>query len=159
MKSNLWKIYLAFVVAVCYFVFGSPGLSKLVLYNGIALSAVIAVFYGIRRNQPANKKAWYFIGAALTSFLTADIVYYVLELTSPIGEAPFPSFADGFYLGMYPLMIVGLLMLVRAVSPGRDVASMLDAGLVAVAKARSGFGRRPARCRRDVQQQRRLPQA
>ena len=124
MKSNLWKIYLAGVVAVAasYFVYGSPGVSKLVLYNGIALSAVVAVLYGIRRNQPANKTAWFFIAAAMASFLTADIVYYVLELTSPIGEAPFPSIADGFYLSMYPLMIVGLLKLLRSVSPGRDVA-------------------------------------
>ncbi len=134
-KANLWKIYLAGVVAVAvsYFVYGSPGVSKLVLYNGIALSAVVAVLYGIYRNQPANKTAWYFIAGAMASFLAADIVYYVLELTSPIGEAPFPSLADGFYLSMYPLMIVGLVKLLRSVSPGRDIASILDAGLVGVA--------------------------
>ncbi|MFK7920123.1 MAG: GNAT family N-acetyltransferase [Ilumatobacter sp.] len=135
MKANLWKGYLAAVVivAACYFIFGSPGLSKLVLYNGIALSSVVAVLTGIRRNNPVNRKAWYFVAAALGSFLTADIAYYMLELTSPIGEAPFPSIADGFYLGMYPLMIVGLMMLLRSIAPGRDIASAVDAGLVAVA--------------------------
>ncbi len=134
-KSYIWKTYLAAVVVVAayYFVYGSPGISKLVLYNGIALSAVLAVFAGIWRNKPKNRKAWFFVGAALSSFCAADVVYYLLELTSPIGEAPFPSIADGFYLGMYPIMIVGLLMLLRSVSPGRDVAGMLDAGLVAVA--------------------------
>ncbi len=135
MKANLWKIYLAGVVlvAACYFVYGSPGVSKLVLYNGIGLSAVVAVLYGIRRNKPTNRRAWFFIAGALGSFLTADVAYYVLELTSPIGEAPFPSIADGFYLGMYPLMIVGLMMLLRSIAPGRDIASVVDAGLVAVA--------------------------
>lgn len=134
-KANLWKIYLASVVVVAayYFVYGSPGVSKLVLYNGIAVSAVSAVLFGIRRNKPTNRRAWFFVALALGSFCTADIVYYLLELTSPIGEAPFPSIADGFYLGMYPLMIIGLSMMLRAVSPGRDVASILDAGLVAVA--------------------------
>ncbi len=59
MKANLWKIYLAGVVlvAACYFVYGSPGVSKLVLYNGIGLSAVVAVLYGIRRNKPTNRRA------------------------------------------------------------------------------------------------------
>jgi diguanylate cyclase len=134
-KSNLWKIYLAGVIAVgtYYFLFGSPGVSRLFAYNGIGLSAVVAVLVGVRRNRPANKRAWLFIAGALGSFLTADIVYYVLELKSPIGEAPFPSIADGFYLGMYPIMIVGLSMLLRSVSPGRDIAGIVDAALVAVA--------------------------
>jgi diguanylate cyclase len=134
-KAHVWKIYLAgvLVVAAYYFTFGSPGVSRLFAYNGIGLSAVIAVLAGIRRNKPANKRAWMFIAAALGSFLTADVVYYVLELKSSMGEAPFPSIADGFYLGMYPIMSVGFLMLLRSISPGRDVAGMVDAGLVAVA--------------------------
>ena len=65
------------------------------------------------------------------SFLTADVVYYVLEITTE--SVPFPSIADAFYLGMYPLMIVGLLGILRTVSPGRDMAGLVDAGLVAVA--------------------------
>lgn len=133
MKSNLWKGYLVLVVFVAayYFVYGSPGLSKLVLYNGIGASAVIAVLYGIHQNQPANKKAWYFIAGALATFLTADVTYYVLELTSD--EVPYPSIADGFYLSMYPIMIVGLMLLLRSIAPGRDFAGIVDATLIAVA--------------------------
>jgi diguanylate cyclase len=132
-KSNLWKLYLAgvVVVAAVYFIWGSPGLSKIVLYNGIGFSAVVAVLYGVRRHQPANKRAWYFVAAGLSSFLTADIVYYLLELSTD--TAPFPSIADAFYLGMYPIMIVGLIMLLRSVSPGRDVAGLIDAALITVA--------------------------
>ena len=133
MKTNLWKIYLTLVVLVAayYFVWGSPGLSKLVLYNGIGLSSVVAVLYGIRRHQPENKRAWYVIAAAMATFLTADVIYYILELTSD--EVPYPSIADGFYLGMYPIMIIGLFLLLRGISPGRDFASIIDASLVAVA--------------------------
>lgn len=133
MKANLWKVYLSLVVFVAayYFVYGSPGLSKLVLYNGIGASAVVAVLYGIRRHQPANKKAWYFIAGALGTFLTADVTYYVLELTSD--QVPYPSIADGFYLGMYPIMIIGLMLLLRSIAPGRDFAGIVDASLVAVA--------------------------
>ena len=111
----------------------TTSLSKLVLYNGIGLSAVVAVLYGIRQNQPANRRAWFLIAGAMGSFLTADVVYYVLELTSPIARPRSRRSPTSSTSAMYPLMIVGLLMLLRSVSPGRDVAGILDAGLVAVA--------------------------
>ena len=133
MKTTAWKLYVAFcaLVATTYFVVETTSLSKLVLYNGIGASAVIAVLVGIRRNQPENRRTWNFVAAGMGSFLTADVVYYVLEIVRD--EVPFPSPADFFYLGMYPLMIIGLVGLLRSVSPGRDVAGLLDAGLVAVA--------------------------
>ncbi|MEL6893317.1 MAG: EAL domain-containing protein, partial [Actinomycetota bacterium] len=132
--KNVWKLYLALVAAVAaaYLTIDATSLSKLVLYNGIGLSAVIAVLFGIGKHQPENKRAWYVVALAMGTFLTADVVYYLLELRSG-GVAPYPSLADGFYLSMYPIMIIGLVMMLRKVSPGRDMAGMIDAGLVAVA--------------------------
>ncbi len=133
MNPRTWKLYLfgALLVAMVYFLVETTSLSKLVLYNGIGLSAVIATLIGIRRNSPENRRAWYFIAGGMASFLTADIIYYILELATD--AVPYPSVADGFYLGMYPLMIIGMIGLLRNVSPGRDVAGLVDAGLVAVA--------------------------
>lgn len=133
LRRNGWKLYLILVLtmAVVYFAGEPTSLSKLLLYNGIGLSAVVAVLYGIRRNRPVNRRAWYLIAASMGSFLTADIVYYGLELVTD--SVPFPSVADVFYLGMYPLMIAGLFGLVRTVSQQRDIASLIDAALVAVA--------------------------
>ncbi len=133
MPTRLHQVYLALVslVATTYFVIPTTTLSKLLLYNGIGLSAVIALSIGIRRNKSTNRRAWLLIGAGQASFLTADIVYYVLEATSD--SAPFPSPADAFYLGMYPLVIMGLVSLYRQSTPHRDWAGLVDAGLVAVA--------------------------
>ena len=99
MNPRTWKLYLlgALMVAMVYFLVETTSLSKLVLYNGIGLSAVIATLIGIRRNCPENRRAWYFIAGGMASFLTADIIYYVLELTTD--AVPYPSVADGFYLG------------------------------------------------------------
>ena len=134
MRARLTYTYVAAATAVAsvYFLRENTSLSKLVLYNGIGLSAVLAVLYGIRRNQPVNRRAWVIVAGSLTCFLTADIVYYVLEIVHE-GEAPFPSPADIFYLGMYPIMVFGLRSLLRSVSPGRDTAGLIDAALVAVA--------------------------
>jgi diguanylate cyclase (GGDEF)-like protein len=122
---------MAAAVAAGYFLVPKSNLSHLMLYNGIGLSSVIAVLVGIRRNQPADRRPWLLIAAGQSSFLTADICYYILESIND--GAPFPSAADVFYLAMYPLVIMGLLRLVAQTSPGRDWSSLIDASIVAVA--------------------------
>jgi hypothetical protein len=121
----------AAVPAVAYFLTPTTTLSHLVLYNGIGLSSVVALLVGIRWHRPADRRPWLLIAGGQASFLTADILYYILESVSH--EVPFPSAADVFYLGMYPLVILGLLRLVAQTSPGRDLSSLVDAAIVAVA--------------------------
>ena len=133
MRVGVWAGYglAASAVGVGYFLVPTSNLSHLVLYNGIGLSAVIAILVGVRRNRPADRRPWLLIAAGQASFLTADICYYILESINH--QAPFPSAADVFYLGMYPLVILGLLRLVAQTSPGRDWSSLIDAAIVTVA--------------------------
>ena len=44
-------------------------------------------------------------------------------------DMPFPSVGDAWYLAMYPLMMAGLLLLVRRRSSGEDRGGLVD-GLV-----------------------------
>jgi diguanylate cyclase (GGDEF)-like protein len=46
-------------------------------------------------------------------------------------RAPFPSVADGFYLAGYPVLAVGLLILIRGRISGRDRAGLIDAAIIA----------------------------
>ena len=133
MRAKLWMICLLGMLAAgaMSFLLETTSLSRLALYNGIGLSAVVAVLYGIRRNDPDNRRSWCFIAAGMALFLTADVIRYVLDVI--IDTAPFPSLADAFHLAMYPLMIMGVLGILRTVSTGRDMAGLVDAGLVAVA--------------------------
>lgn len=130
----LWKAWLGVAAALtaAYFLLPNTPESKLVLYNGTGLMAVLCILVGLRRNQPRQRGPWRWFAAGLASFLTADICYYVLELTSTDGP-PFPSIADVFYLGMYPLVIVGLTSMLRASSPERDHTTFVDAAVVGVA--------------------------
>ena len=133
MRRNTWALYLActLVAAAVYFVIPTTTLSKLVLYNGIGLSAVVAILFGAHRNRPANARAWRLIAVGTGSFLSGDLCYYILEALSE--ETPFPSPADALYLGMYPLVIAALIGLLRQASPNRDWAAVIDAAMVAVA--------------------------
>ena len=116
--------------AAAYFILPTTPLSKLLLYNGIGLCAVIATLLGIRHKRAENRRAWMLILTGLMSFLAGDIVYYILDATSD--STPFPSPADALYLAMYPLVILGLLRLIRQIAPGRDWPSLLDAAIAAV---------------------------
>jgi diguanylate cyclase (GGDEF)-like protein len=46
-------------------------------------------------------------------------------------RAPSPSVADGFYLAGYPVLAVGLLILIRGRISGRDRAGLIDAAIIA----------------------------
>ena len=118
-----------------YFAVPNSAESKLVLYNGLGLMSVCMLLYGARVNKATPRGPWLWFAAGLSSFLTADVIYYILELLSPSGP-PFPSVADFFYLMMYPLMIVGLTKMVRAVRPAddnSDAATSIDAAVVGIA--------------------------
>ena len=132
---KLWKIWLgvAALITTLYFVLPNTPESKLVLYNGLGLLAVIGIAVGIRKNNPNPRIPWFWFGAGLSSFLLADVIYYVIEITSGDAGPPFPNVADFFYLMMYPMMIVGLTKMLRAVAPGRDRTSFIDAAVVATA--------------------------
>jgi diguanylate cyclase len=131
MKSTrVGYVLLTAAAAVAYFILPTTPLSKLLLYNGIGLVAVVAILVGIRHKTGNDRRAWILIVAGLISFLAGDVCYYILDAVSE--TTPFPSPADVLYLGMYPLVILGLLRLIRQISPGRDWASLLDASIAAV---------------------------
>ena len=129
-RITIGYVLLTVAAAVAYFVLPTTSLTKLLLYNGIGLVAVAATLIGIRHRRAENRTAWIFIAAGLISFLGGDVCYYILDALSD--TTPFPSPADALYLGMYPLVIYGLLRLIRRVSPGRDWPSLLDAAIAAV---------------------------
>ncbi|MEM9610977.1 MAG: extracellular solute-binding protein, partial [Actinomycetota bacterium] len=132
--KTLWKgwIAVAVLIAILYFVLDNTPNTKLVLYNGVGLGSVLLLLTGIKVNDIKPRAPWLWFVAGLTSFLVADVIYYVLEQRYN-GAPPFPNAADAFYLGMYPCMIIGLTLLVRGVAPGRDKASFIDAAVVGTA--------------------------
>ena len=132
--NKLWSLWLsvAGLMTLAYYVVPNSAESKLVLYNGVGFLAVGLILVGIKVNKVERRAPWLLIATGLGSFLIADVIYYVLELLNPDGP-PFPSIADAFYLMMYPLVIVGLTVMLRDVSPGRDSASFIDAAVVGTA--------------------------
>ena len=145
-RPRAWLWFLAFetVVAVVYSPFGIPsgkprmvGFIPWMEWKGqvpawavLGLSAVGAIVYGARRYRPKMPVAWWFIGAGVTLFITGDTIYKTWHQIMGQQNIPFPSFIDAIYISMYPVLAVGLLLLVRARVPGGDKAGLLDALII-----------------------------
>src|SRR5579859_4257207 len=120
--------YLAANVPLVAAVFALPRF-HIVLWGLLGLNASAAVVVGVVKNRPQRRLPWLFVAGALATFVTGDVVYDLL--TNVLHQQnPFPSVADGFYLATYPLLVFGLVGMVRARSRVRDMGALLDALIV-----------------------------
>ncbi|MGH2942409.1 MAG: sensor histidine kinase [Solirubrobacteraceae bacterium] len=125
-----WMLYAAAVGAVAAGYLAGP-LDAAPVFNLIGASAVVAIAVGAHRHSPGQRLPWYLFALGQALFVTADVLAY--NYPHLFGEElPSPSIADPIYLGVYPSLIAGLLLLVRRRNPGRDVASLIDSLIVAV---------------------------
>jgi diguanylate cyclase (GGDEF)-like protein len=130
-----WAVYLAtgLVAVVAYYVVSAldaPALARVMLYTAISASSAIAVLYGCHRYRPKPLLPWLLLGFGQVIYAAADTSFYVSHYV--VGDMSYPALADLFYLSHYPLVVAGLVLLIRLRSPGRDLPGLLDAALVAV---------------------------
>jgi len=106
---------------------------RVTLYCLVSVSSAAALLIGCWRGLPRGKPRvpWLFLGFSQVIYAVADIFFYVSH--NVLGQTTFPAVADAFYLLHYPLVVVGLILLIRRRTPGHDLASVLDAATLAVA--------------------------
>ena len=102
-------------------------------YDALGLSAVAAVAIGARANRTRARAIWHLLAAGQLLFVVGDFLF---DLTERVWHtSPFPSTADGLYLAGYLPLGIGLVLLIRARTPGKDHATLIDATIIA-----TGFG-------------------
>ncbi len=100
------------------------------VYDGFAACCVVALFVASRRQERSKRAAWFFLSAGVGTFVLGDVVYSAWNLVFHTPPHP-PNLGAAFYLATYPLLIAGLAALIRARTPGRDSASLIDATIIA----------------------------
>ncbi|WP_246257866.1 diguanylate cyclase [Amycolatopsis anabasis] len=135
MGRSAWTGYLATgaIAVAAYYVtvaLDAPPLLRVILYCLVSASAAVAVWLGCLRNRPAAPLPWVLIGLSQVVYAVADGNFYVSHLV--LHRTNFPALADVLYLGHYPLLVAGLVALIRLRTPGRDLPGLLDAALLAV---------------------------
>ena len=97
----------------------------------LAAASALCLWAGIASPKGRERRAWIVIGAGVAAWTFGEIYYTAVLWTAE--EIPIPSPADGGYLFFPPLVLVGVLMLVR--SRTRDVPGTLWADGVTAALA------------------------
>jgi signal transduction histidine kinase len=103
---------------------------RLLLYQGVSASAVVALVIGVRRHRPGNLSPWYLLIAGQVLYLLADLTFYTLH--DLLHSEAFPSPADLLYVGHYPFVVIAVLQLARSRSRGGDRDSLIDASIIAI---------------------------
>jgi two-component system cell cycle response regulator len=132
--TGVWVAGVA-LVAVAYaghmlFGLGGPGVDGFFddgAYNAVMLGAALAVI-ARSASRGTDRLAVLLIGLGMLAWALGDLYYTIFY--SGVANPPTPSLADALYLAFYPLMYVGLGLLVRARVHGGTAALWLD-GLIA----------------------------
>ncbi|HMJ35889.1 MAG TPA: EAL domain-containing protein [Baekduia sp.] len=111
--KHAWLAYLAGgIVLTALYLIVAPLKGSGPVMNVLGISPVIAILLGVRLHQPESKAPWYWFAAGFLLFWLGDL--YTYSYPKLLGrEVPFPSIGDGFYVAVYPVIMVGLLLVVR----------------------------------------------
>jgi diguanylate cyclase (GGDEF)-like protein/PAS domain S-box-containing protein len=77
---------------------------------GAPLIASLCCAYAGRHSEGRIRWAWWFLAAACASWAFGDLAWTTYEILLR-RTTPFPSLSDAGYLGMLPLMLIGLILL------------------------------------------------
>jgi signal transduction histidine kinase len=131
LRRNAWKLAAAFTAAVAVaYVFLRNTEAGPTVYTLASLLAFVAFAAGPILHR-AGALQWKLFAAGMALYAVGDGSWAVYTW---IGWAqPYPSWADGVYLGAYVLFVLGVLVLLRGVRP--RAGDLVDGVLVALVAA------------------------
>ncbi|HEX8629578.1 MAG TPA: GGDEF domain-containing protein [Catenuloplanes sp.] len=105
-------------------------LAQGVLFTAVSAAAAVAIVAGVAVHRPARPLPWLILAAGQVAFTVGDgldvFVFHVLDSDG------YPTVADPSYLLGYPLMAWSLTIFVRRRTPGWQVATLIDAMVIAI---------------------------
>ena len=102
--------------------------------NLLGLSAVLAILAGVRLHRPRSTAPWAFFALGFLLFWSGDLYTYSYPLL--LGrDVPFPSLGDGAYILVYPVLMAGLLLLIRRRTARGDHGGVIDGLILTVGLA------------------------
>jgi diguanylate cyclase (GGDEF)-like protein len=127
--GQIWKWWLAAgIIATGGYFLLPKGLAQNIGYNAIGLVSSVVIVLAVRLHRPERPRMWYWFAAGQIVWVLGDVTWEYYQHV--LHEEPFPSYADAFYLSAYPLIVIGMVALLRG-HGRRDLAGLVDASIVA----------------------------
>jgi diguanylate cyclase (GGDEF)-like protein/PAS domain S-box-containing protein len=129
------KAWAALLVVCCAFaaLYAAvpPFKGSTALMNALGLMPVLATLAGLRLHRPVARRPWLWFAAGLTLFWLGDL-YKVGYPHVFDGVAPFPSVGDAAHICFYPVLMLGLLLVLRLRNPHGDSTGAIDALIITI---------------------------
>jgi diguanylate cyclase (GGDEF)-like protein len=125
-RPPLWGWYVLILALAVTGYFWTPDTwLQTIVYDTIALSGVVAMVVGVRRNRAPAARLWMMFAGCQLLAICGDFTYawYARHLHL----SPYPAPADGFYLIAVALEVVVLVRVLRRRLPERDAAGIIEA--------------------------------
>jgi signal transduction histidine kinase len=122
-----WAFLGAGLLAIgIYFLLPAHGDAQSVFFVVVGFASVVAIYVGSIRNLPRGERlAWQLFALGLLGQVAGDAIFAVYEVSLD-REPPSPSIADAFYLGGYPLLALGVLLILKKLGGQTSRAAILD---------------------------------
>ena len=106
-----------------------------IYYICVGAASVAAIWIGATRNlERGERLAWQLFALGLLGQVAGDTIFAVYEIDLN-REPPNPSLADVFYLGGYPLLALGIYLVLKRLGGQTSRAAMVDAVVIFCAVA------------------------
>jgi diguanylate cyclase (GGDEF)-like protein len=99
-------------------------------YATVSLLAAFGIAGGIVVHRPEQPLPWILLAVGQLAYTAGDVTYFVTEAN---GTTTYPDLADVFYLLQFPLVIAGLVLIIRRRTPGWHSPTWIDAAVLGTA--------------------------
>ena len=130
-RARHWVVLVAGAATLAVYVtVEDVSLVRQVLYVSIALVASSILAVSAVHAPTRTRLAWLLIALGQLSWAVGDVIWNAIDVS---GGNPYPSAADVLYVVGYPLLAVGLGLLLRSGRKGFDWGDLVDVSIVTLA--------------------------
>ena len=129
-RISLWQVWLVLGTAASVAYVFLPEWQD-VMYPCFSIAAAVGMLIGVVRNRPARASAFVALITGLILQWCGDLSYFAYHRA--LGEVPYPSFADLFYVSSYALFAAAFVILVRGRNTKRIRGALIDTAITITA--------------------------
>jgi diguanylate cyclase (GGDEF)-like protein/PAS domain S-box-containing protein len=135
LRRYAWLAYLAgAAVLTALYLTAAPLKGSGPVMNVLGISPVVAILCAVRLHNPEARAPWLWFAGGFALFWAGDL--YTYSYPKVFGaDVPFPSPGDALYVLVYPVLMVGLLLVVRRRAARSTERGAIDAAILTIGLA------------------------